>query len=103
MQEIRMRAIPESLHKQIRDILDFECKTAPEFIRPILNDILKEYSEDVKNATKLQAKKSIRLRGVSPTKYNQLKNISNYLGITIEQLIRLRLQKIADEYPIQFP
>ena len=99
MEEIRL-TVSEELHAKIFDILDFECQKAPEFIKPIINQILEDYSEDEIKESISKNKKEIRLRGVSPTKYKRLQSISDHLGISIGQLIRLRLQKTADEHPV---
>jgi hypothetical protein len=102
MQEIRLRAVPENLHRDLLDIMDFETKTAPEFLRPMLNDILDDYSEDIKKNMSIGNKKHIRITGVSPKKHQQLINIASHLGITVEQLIKTHMQKVVEEYPIKF-
>lgn len=101
MNEIRMRSVPEELHQKVKKILIFECKTSPEYIKPMINDILDEYPDEVKNGTiSNNSKKQFRLRCVSPTKYQQLENIAKSTGVTIEQLLKVHLKKVVDNYPI---
>jgi len=46
--------------------------------------------------------KEIRIPGVPPSLYEEIRNISTHMGVTMPQLLRPKLREIADSYPQKY-
>ena len=100
MKTIRLRAVPESLHDNLVLILKDNEKTAPSLMRPMLNEIIEENLDFLERDIS-HGKKHIQISGVPDEVFHKIYKIATNKGLTIEQLIRLKLDLFVDNYPIK--
>ena len=100
MKSIRLRKVPKNIHHKLFLILKTEETSAPDFMRPLLVKIVEEnknfLDRDVSGLTK-----EILLTGVSMEIFLKLTRIATNKGLTVEQLIRQKLDLTIYDYPIK--
>lgn len=100
MKVIRLRAVPENIHNRLFLILKDHEKTAPSFIKPMLNEIIEE-NLDFLDRDISHNKKHIQISGVSDEVFMKIMRIASNKGLTMEQLIRQKLDEVVVNYPIE--
>ena len=100
MKSIRLRKVPKNIHHKLFLILKHEETRSPDFVRPLLDEIIEEnkkfLNRDVSGSTK-----EILLSGVSDEVFFKLIRIATNKGLTVEQLIRQKLDCAIYDYPIK--
>ncbi len=100
MKNIRLKRIPENIHQRLFLILKDHESTAPSFIRPMLNEIIEE-NIDFLDRDISSGKKEMRISGVPDEVFFKILKIANNKGLTVEQLIRQKLDDVVMNYPIE--
>lgn len=100
MKVIRLQAVPENIHDRLSLILKDHEKTAPNFIKPMLNEIIEENFEFLDRDVS-HVKKHIQISGVPDEVFMKIMRIASNKGLTMEQLIRQKLDDVVVNYCIE--
>jgi len=100
MKTIRLQSVPKSLHDNLVLILKDHEKTAPSFMRPMLNEIIEENLDFLERDISHE-KKHIQISGVPEDVFRKIYKIATNKGLTIDQLVRQKLDCVVDNYPVK--
>jgi hypothetical protein len=89
--------IPENLHEALTNIAKNKGITLNDFLKPHLREVTQKYVELIHEEN--HDKKRIQLRGINETINWQLKNVSDNLGVTLTELLKIEFYLLAARYP----
>lgn len=97
--ELRVVDVNAHMRHEVKNISANKGVTISKDLAPLIDQILSQYPDDMKNHKRTTCDKSgeIRIRGVSAAKKKQLENVAHNLNVDVSDLFKLKLYEYSKD------